>query len=67
MNLVNPRKEFFAVSIDEIDAFAREKGLSVEVTKLAEAREYRETLAKRAEASSVPLAEAPQVEFPATL
>lgn len=67
VNLVNPRKEFFAVSIDEIDAFAKEKGLSVEVTKLAEAREYRETLAKRAEVSRVPLAEAPQVEFPATL
>ena len=30
-------------------------------------REYRETLTKRAEASRVPLAEAPQVEFPATL
>jgi len=65
VNLVNPRKEFFEVSLDHIQAFAREKGLNVELTKLAEAREYRETLAKRADAAQrVTPAEAAQPEFP---
>lgn len=67
VNLVNPRKEFFAVSIDEIDAFAKDKGLRVEVTRLAEAREYRETLARRAERASAPAVEAAPEEFPAAL
>jgi hypothetical protein len=65
VNLVNPRKEFFAVSIDDIEAVAKEKGVGVQLTKLAEARDYRETLARRAEAAA---AKAPHVredaEFP---
>lgn len=39
INLVNPRKEFFAVSIEQIEAVVREKGLNIELTKLAEARD----------------------------
>jgi hypothetical protein len=49
LNLMNERKEFFSVSLHEIEAFAKEQGVEVEFTKLAEAREYRETLAKRLE------------------
>lgn len=70
VNLVNPRKEFFAVSIDDIEAFVREKNLNVTLTKLAEARDYRETLAKRAEAARVFASTAVPVDvaqFPPTL
>jgi len=59
VNLVNPRKEFFSVSIDEIEAAVQERGLQVELTKLAEARDYRETLARRANANSSPAAPGP--------
>lgn len=45
VNLINPRKEFFKVSLNEIEEYAKQNGLSTEFTKLAEAREYRETLA----------------------
>jgi hypothetical protein len=50
LNLVNLRKEFFHVSLDEIEAFAKERNLTFRLTKLAEARQYRETLALRAKA-----------------
>ncbi len=46
INLVNPRKEFYRnVDLDEIEAFVRKRGLSAQFIKIAEAREYRETLA----------------------
>ena len=48
LNLVNMRKEFFRVSIEELESLAREKGLKIYFTRLAEAREYRETLTMRA-------------------
>jgi hypothetical protein len=51
INMVNPRKEFFNVTLDEVDAVARAKGVKLELTRLAEAKEYRETLALRAEAN----------------
>jgi Domain of unknown function (DUF4041)/Meiotically up-regulated gene 113 len=44
MNLVNNRKEFFKISLDEIDRVVQENHGEVEFTKLAEAREYRETI-----------------------
>ena len=47
INLINPRKEFFRVSLDEIEAFVKKKGLTIEFTKVAEAREYRETMSVR--------------------
>jgi hypothetical protein len=68
VNLVNPRKEFFAVSIDDIEAVAKEKGVELHLTKLAEARDYRETLARRAEAAAAKAPEAcEEVEFPASV
>jgi len=48
VNRVNHRKEFFEVSLDEIEKCATLHGLNVEFTKLAEAKEYRETLAVKA-------------------
>lgn len=46
VNKINYRKEFFNVSLDEIEKAVKEYTNSeIEFTKVAEAREYRETLA----------------------
>lgn len=45
MNKVNPRKEFFRVSIADIKALVENRGLNTVWTMAAEAAEYRETLA----------------------
>lgn len=47
VNLVNFRKEFFRVPLDQIEERVRTQGLTIEFTKLAEAEEYRESLSKR--------------------
>lgn len=47
INLVNARKEFFAVTVDEIEGFMRSQGLTAVLTKLVEARDYRQTVALR--------------------
>ncbi len=48
VNLVNPRKEFYQdVGLDEIEAFVKQRGLSAQFMKIAEAKEYRETLGLR--------------------
>jgi len=47
VNLVNNRKEFFNINIDEIVNFANENRINVIITKLAEARDYRESIAIR--------------------
>ena len=48
VNLVNPRKEFFATQIARVRQVAEELGVQATFTARAEAREYRETLAIRA-------------------
>lgn len=45
VNMLNYRKEFFNVTIDEIEQKVKEIGLDAEFTKLPEAMEYRETVA----------------------
>jgi hypothetical protein len=45
-NQVNIRKEFFNISISEIEKVCSEMKLKVELTKAAEAREYYQTLEK---------------------
>lgn len=45
MNKVNLRKEFFEVTLEELEEFARKHDAEIEFTKLAEAREFRQTLA----------------------
>ncbi len=47
LNLVNNRKEFFKISLDEIENAVKENHAEIELTKLAEAKEYRESLAIR--------------------
>ncbi|HEX4451552.1 MAG TPA: DUF4041 domain-containing protein [Kofleriaceae bacterium] len=54
VNLVNSRKEFFNVNIAELEAFAKERGLRMDFTKLAEAREYRESVSMRLAKGSGP-------------
>lgn len=45
VNWVNGRKEFFQISLDDIEQAALELEHQIEFTKLAEARDYRETRA----------------------
>jgi len=45
VNMLNNRKEFFNVTIDEIEEKVGEIGIAAEFSKLPEAMEYRETLA----------------------
>lgn len=47
VNLVNPRKEFYAVSLQEIEDEVHKNDEEIEFTKLAEARDYRESIAIR--------------------
>jgi hypothetical protein len=55
LNLVNPRREFYHnVELKEIENFVKSKGLSAQFIKEPEAREYRETLAKREQAHPAP-------------
>jgi hypothetical protein len=51
VNLVDPRRGFFHVTLAEIEAFARSQGIAIQLTKLPEARHYRETLELRRKAS----------------
>ncbi|WP_348262840.1 DUF4041 domain-containing protein [Telmatobacter sp. DSM 110680] len=50
LNLVNPRKEYFRVTLDEISQFARSQGLDVEFVDTPEAKQYRESEAMRLKA-----------------
>jgi chromosome segregation ATPase len=45
VNMLNYRKEFFNVSLDEIELKVKEIGLEAEFSRLPEAMEYRETIA----------------------
>lgn len=42
--MVNPRREFYSVTLDEIEKIAKDTNVNVNFTKIVEAREYRETL-----------------------
>jgi hypothetical protein len=46
INRVNERKEFFNVTIDEITKVVRQHHGEIEITQLAEAKEYRQSVAK---------------------
>jgi len=63
LNLVNTRKEFFhKVKLSEIRQFVEGRGLSAQFIDLPEAREYRETMARR-ELSEKPAAAPPEPKF----
>ncbi len=72
INLANDRKEFFRVPLEEVETFAKNRGLIAEFSRLAEAREFRETqavlkaVATGTERSTVPVIDVYPVElFPA--
>ncbi len=72
VNLVNMKKEFFRVSLEEIEKVVKENYGEIEFTKIAEARDYRETLAilkakERVENFESNLQIAEQVDFPTEL
>jgi hypothetical protein len=50
LNLINPRKEYFRVPLDEITQFAEERELKVEIVRIPEARHFRESEAIRLKA-----------------
>lgn len=52
VNLVNSRREFFNVSIDEIENILNQMNIKFEFTKLAEAKEYRESQSIRSVSSN---------------
>jgi len=45
VNMVNARREFFKVTLDEIQKVVEENHAEIEFTQIAEAKEYRETVA----------------------
>lgn len=47
INLVNQRREFFKVTLDDIQNVAMEMNLQLQLSKLAEAKEYRESVSLR--------------------
>jgi hypothetical protein len=47
INMINNRKEFFRVSIEDIEKVAKNYKADIELTKIAEARQYRESEAMR--------------------
>jgi multidrug efflux pump subunit AcrA (membrane-fusion protein) len=66
VNLVNARREFYRdIELDEIETYVKTKGLSAQFIKDVEAREYRETIAKRSEQQ--PVAQPATATFPGAL
>ncbi|AUX23214.1 uncharacterized protein SOCEGT47_037370 [Sorangium cellulosum] len=59
INLVNEKKEFFQVEIDEIATAVRRMHGEIEITRAAEAEQYRKTVAMRREREAAQQASAP--------
>ncbi|WP_437917079.1 DUF4041 domain-containing protein [Sorangium sp. So ce302] len=59
INLVNEKKEFFQVEIDEIARTVRRMHGEIEITRVAEAEQYRKTIAMRQEKEAAQQASAP--------
>jgi multidrug efflux pump subunit AcrA (membrane-fusion protein) len=71
VNMLNYRKEFFNVTLDEIENKIKEIGLDAEFSRLPEAMEYRETLAilekQNSQVVTKTIDEIIADEFPSTL
>jgi hypothetical protein len=71
VNMLNYRKEFFNVTLDEIEQQIKKIGIEAEFSRLPEAMEYRETLAILDKLNSqLPLKTVEEIiaeEFPSTL
>ncbi|MDP8211854.1 MAG: DUF4041 domain-containing protein [Candidatus Zapsychrus exili] len=66
LNLINQRKEFFYATLDEIERIVKQNKGEIEFTKIAEAKEYRETLAIREKAKLQKQQQSPQ-KIPAAI
>ena len=68
LNRINARKEFFRVSLDEIEAFVHQHtGAQIQFTKIAEAKDYRETLTILKSIEPGEATTTPEPKFPALL
>ena len=71
VNMLNYRKEFFHVTLDEIEDKVKEIGLDAEFSRLPEAMEYRETLAilekLKTQTSPITIDDLIAQEFPSSL
>jgi len=68
VNLVNPRREFyFDVDLDDVEQLVRKRGLSAQFIKVAEAKQYRESLAARQRTITPAAGDKRAEEFPETL
>lgn len=68
LNLVNKRKEFYNVSLQEIERAVKELHGEIEFKRLAEAKQYRQTMEQREkEKMTTKIAEQIQTELPLTI
>jgi hypothetical protein len=68
LNRINHKKEFFRVTLEEIETFVHQHtGASIEFTKLAEARDYRETIKLVEELSNQEQPAVAEKKFPASI
>lgn len=70
LNKINGRKEFFRIKLEEIEEFVKHHaGAEIELTKVAEAKEYRETLAfiENSRLKEDALLQMEEDKFPSTL
>ena len=68
LNRINYRKEFFRVSLDEIESFVNSHAnAEIQFTKLAEAREYRETMTLLEKLAAALVEPKEQTDFPQSL
>ena len=68
INLVNNRKEFFKVTLDDIEeCVLKEANTEIQFTKMAEAREYRETLTLIEQMLNRPAEKTETSKYPQTL
>ncbi|WP_282967988.1 DUF4041 domain-containing protein [Leptospira santarosai] len=61
LNLVNNRKEFFEIALDEIEQIVKKHKGDVQFTKAAEAREYRESIKIKSNLQNTDIATSPSV------
>ncbi|KYF64812.1 DUF4041 domain-containing protein [Sorangium cellulosum] len=64
INLINEKKEFFQVDIDEIARIVRRMHGEIEITRVAEAEQYRKTVAMRQEREAAQQASSPARQAP---
>lgn len=68
LNRINKKKEFFRVTLDEIEEFVKQHtNAGIEFTKLSEAREYRETLTLLQQLNTVVETYSVKSKFPESL